>query len=60
MEKNFLFSKTLWVNGLVLAGSFFGIKELGPELSTEIVVAALAVINIVLRFLTKKPLKLLP
>lgn len=58
MEKSFLLSKTLWVNVLVLAGTLFGVKELAPELSEEIVLAAVAVINIVLRLVTKDPIKL--
>ena len=56
MEKTFLKSKTLWVNALVLVGTFAGIKELAPELSEEIVVVGLAVVNIVLRVLTKAPI----
>jgi hypothetical protein len=59
MEKTFLKSKTLWVNALVFIGTIAGIKELAPDLSEEIVIAGLAVVNIVLRFLTKDPITLL-
>ena len=58
MEKNFLKSKTLWVNALVLAGTLLGVKELAPEMSEEIVITIMAVVNIVLRFMTKTPIKL--
>lgn len=57
--KNYLFSKTLWVNILALAATWLGVKELASvEFQEEIVVTAIAVINIILRFLTKEPLKL--
>ena len=55
--KNALLSKTLWVNLLLLAGTTLGVKELAPDLSGEIVVAVFAIINIVLRILTKEPIK---
>ena len=55
--KNALLSKTLWVNLLLLAGTTLGVEELAPDLSGEIVVAVFAIINIVLRILTKEPIK---
>ena len=58
MEKNFLKSKTLWVNALVMICTLLGIKELAPEMSEEIIITVMAVVNIVLRFMTKSPIKL--
>ena len=57
-NKSFLKSKTFWVNALVFLGSVAGIKELAPEMSEEIVLAGLAVVNIALRFMTKSPIKM--
>lgn len=57
--KNFLLSKTLWVNALALIGTLFGVEELAPaEFREEIIVSVLAVVNIVLRVFTKQPIKL--
>jgi hypothetical protein len=57
--KNFLLSKTLWVNLMALAVTHFGISELvDPEVQMELVVSVLAIVNIGLRFVTKKPVKL--
>lgn len=56
--KNFLLSKTFWVNVLAFVASMFGIQELvSPEFQAEIVATVMAIVNIVLRFLTKKPIK---
>lgn len=58
-SKNFLLSKTIWINALALIGTLFGINELAPaEFREEIVVTVVAVVNIVLRFMTIKPITL--
>lgn len=44
-------SKTLWVNLIVAVAAFFpGVAE---KLSPEVVLQALAVVNMILRFVTK-------
>ena len=58
-SKNFLLSKTIWVNGLALVGTLFGLDQLAPiEFREEIVIVVMAVVNLVLRFMTKSPIKL--
>lgn len=49
-------SKTLWVNIIALLSLVAGDK-LGMPLSEEDQLALLAVVNIVLRFVTKEPIK---
>jgi len=52
--KAFYESKTFWVNIIGLAW-MFGQKPLGlPELDDGMILAILGVLNIVLRFITKK------
>lgn len=58
MGKEFWKSKTLWVNVLVAIGSIFGLEQLNVDFSEEIIVSALAAVNVVLRLLTKEPVKL--
>lgn len=58
-SKNFLLSKTLWVNVLAFIATMFGVEELAsPEMQGDIVAAVMAVVNIVLRFMTKQPITL--
>ena len=52
--KNPLFSKTLWVNVVALI-VWASSKYLNVELSAEDSLAILAVINMILRMITKKP-----
>ena len=57
--KSFLLSKTLWVNAIALIATYFGVEEFANvEFQNEIVVAVMAVTNVVLRFFTKEPVKL--
>ena len=51
-------SKTLWANAIALVASVLAIFgfDLGPDVQAGIVTAALAVVNIVLRFTTTKPI----
>ena len=52
MNKKWYTSKTLWVNFLGIVGiAFFGIGEIPPEL----LAMGLAVINMILRWITKGP-----
>ena len=59
-EKSWYTSKTLWVNAIALVATLagaFGIDlGLTPEVQTQIAVGFMAVVNIVLRLVTKKPL----
>ena len=60
--KPFWASKTLWVNAVALiaaAAGAFGLDiGLDPELQVTIVGAVMAVVNIVLRFVTTTPVSL--
>jgi hypothetical protein len=57
--KSFLLSKTLWFNALAFIATIFGVAELeSVEMKEEIIVAVVAAVNVVLRFLTKEPIKL--
>ena len=55
-------SKTIWANVLAFAATMFtvfGVNlpfELSPEVQAEIVAAVMAVVNIVLRFVTTEPI----
>ncbi len=63
MDKKWYQSKTLWFNavafilavGIPVASQFGFTGELSPELSI-FVVPAIALVNLVLRFLTKEPI----
>lgn len=68
MEKNFLESKTFWFNLLTLVvalAGIFGFDQYVPSPEAQetidsivaLVVASVPVVNIVLRFATKVPLK---
>jgi len=54
-------SKTIWVNGLALIATIAGFAGLdlglSEEVQAEIAVGIVAVVNIVLRFVTKTPIK---
>lgn len=54
-SKNPIVSKTIWVNGLAILAVILN-GQFGIKLSPEVQVAALAVINFVLRLVTKAPL----
>ena len=60
--KPFRASKTLWVNAVALIAAAAGALGLDigldPELQITIVGAIMAVVNIVLRFVTDKPVTL--
>jgi len=60
MDKPFYASKTLWANAVMLiatVSSAFGIDlGLDPETQIAVVGAVMAVVNIVLRFVTKSPI----
>ncbi len=52
MGKNFLTSKTLWVNAIGILVLLFG-----PDIvSADVQVGALAIINMILRLVTKEPI----
>jgi hypothetical protein len=57
MEKSFYQSKTFWFNALfviVSLAGFFGFTEYQPSADTaELAAVILAVVNLVLRFMTK-------
>lgn len=52
--KTWFTSKTLWVNVLAIAAAFAA-KQAGIQISAEDQVAALGVINLILRVVTKQP-----
>ena len=52
MNKKWYTSKTLWINVLAI----IGIIVFGKELSPEMIATALAVINMILRLITKEPI----
>lgn len=58
-SKPFWASKTLWVNviaGAVAVGTAFGVNlGLDAETQTALVGGVMAVVNIILRFMTKAP-----
>lgn len=54
-------SKTFWVNAVTLSAGIFamlGMDFLNMEMQGEIVVVAVTVANITLRFITKEPVSL--
>ena len=53
--KKWYASKTLWVNALAIAGAFLS-SHFGITLTAEESAGVLAVVNIVLRIVTKHPL----
>jgi len=59
MEKPIYRSKTLWVNVVAIIGiilnSLYGI-EIDAELQATLATAILAVVNIILRLITSKPI----
>ena len=61
--KSIWLSKTFWVNTLAIIvsiGGVFGLDlNLGAEEQTAIVTTIMGVVNIVLRFTTKEPIKAL-
>lgn len=61
MEKPFYQSKTFWFNALfviVSLAGFFGFTEYQPDANTaELAAVLIAVVNLVLRFLTKSAVK---
>lgn len=54
-SKPFYYSKTLWTNLIAILGVFTA-KHLGIEITAEMTVTILGVINGILRFITKKPI----
>ena len=55
MMKKWYTSKTIWVN-VVAAISLFASSQFGYTLSTETQAGIIAVLNIILRIITKSPL----
>jgi len=53
MDKKWYTSKTLWANGIAIAASFFAPDTITPDLQVKI----LAVINLILRLVTKSEIK---
>lgn len=53
-------SKTLWANiiaGAVTVGTAFGLKlGLDPQAQAELVAGVMVIVNIILRFVTTKPI----
>lgn len=61
MTKPIWASKTMITNGVALAASLLaatGKIDIPPDLQAEFVVAIFAIVNIVLRFVTKDPVSL--
>lgn len=56
MKKSWYHSKTLWVNIFTVAWHFVGPLVGIPTLDNETLVALLAIVNLVLRVITKQPL----
>lgn len=56
-SKNILTSKTLWANVIGLGAAYLGSKGIGVsgETQAQIVTGVLAVVNIILRLVTNKP-----
>ena len=60
MGKSLLASKTFWVNIVAVGASIasaFGLDFLTTEMQAQMVVGIMAVANIVLRVVTKEPIK---
>ena len=60
MDKKIWQSKTFWANVVALVAALLPpVRDLLTQMgwSTEIVVSLIAVVNIVLRFVTKQPIK---
>ena len=58
MGKKFWASKTLWINFIAVVAAILaatGVYDLDATAQAEIVAAVMAVVNIVLRFVTKEP-----
>jgi putative effector of murein hydrolase LrgA (UPF0299 family) len=55
MDKKWYKSKTLWVNGIMMAGVVLN-SQFGIELTAEEQGAILVFVNLVLRIITKGPL----
>jgi hypothetical protein len=59
--KRWYASKTIWANiiaGIVTLAGLFGLDlGLTPDVQAQIVTGVLAVVNIILRFVTKEPVK---
>lgn len=59
--KDFYKSKTFWANTIAIIASISGVFSfdlgLDPEAQTAVVAAIMGVVNIVLRFTTKDPIK---
>ena len=55
-KKNPLKSKTLWTNFIVAAAALFAPEEMVKDINADSVLMMLASINMILRFVTKKPL----
>jgi uncharacterized membrane protein len=53
--KKWFESKTLWVNAISIVGVFLA-KHFGIEITAEMTVTILGVINAILRFITKQPI----
>ena len=61
MDKPFYESKTFWFNALfvvVALAGYFGFTDYKPDASTsELTAVLIAVVNLVLRFVSKAPIK---
>ncbi len=55
MKKPFYLSKTFWVNVLSILAMIL-VSAFGIDISPEVLVYALAGINVILRFMTKEPI----
>lgn len=59
--KPFWASKTLWANAIglgALAATLFGFEVLDPEDQTALLTGVMAIVNVILRLRTSKPLRL--
>lgn len=54
LGKNWLRSKTIWANALIVVGIIFA-KYLGTEFTSQETASLMAVINLVLRLITTEP-----
>lgn len=54
-SKKWYESRVLWVNAISIV-SVFATKHFGIEITAEMTVTILGVINAILRFITKKPI----
>lgn len=61
MDKPFYQSRTFWFNALfviVALAGYFGFTDYQPDANTaELAAVLIAVVNLVLRFITKMPIK---